>query len=56
MATSAHGTLSANAWNTLPISATLAANTAYWFVSNTNGANTSVNNMAYDTGASGVVA
>jgi hypothetical protein len=37
----------ANSWNARSVSATLAANTAYWFVFNTNGNN----NMSYDTGS-----
>jgi hypothetical protein len=47
VATTGTGTLTANAWNTLPIAATLAGNTAYWLMYNTNGDN----NMAFDTGA-----
>jgi len=46
VATSASGTLTANSWNTLPITATLAANTPYWLMYNTNGDN----NMSYDAG------
>ena len=46
VATSASGTLTANSWNTLPITATLAANTTYWLMYNTNGDN----NMSYDAG------
>jgi hypothetical protein len=53
VASTAQGTLTANAWNTLAISATLAPNAAYWFVYNTNGTTATVNNMAYDAGASG---
>ncbi|SNY03735.1 PQQ-dependent sugar dehydrogenase [Paractinoplanes atraurantiacus] len=47
VATSTTGTLTANSWNTRPISATLAANTAYWLVYNTNGDN----NLSYDAGS-----
>jgi hypothetical protein len=47
VATSASGTLTANAWNSVPVSATLAPNTAYWLMYNTNGDN----NLSYDTGA-----
>ncbi|PRX20438.1 glucose/arabinose dehydrogenase [Actinoplanes italicus] len=43
------GTLTANSWNTAPITATLAANTPYWLMYNTNGDN----NLSYDTGTSG---
>ncbi|GIJ74895.1 PQQ-dependent sugar dehydrogenase [Virgisporangium ochraceum] len=46
VATSATGTLTANAWNTLPISAALAPDTAYWLMYNTNGDN----NLSYDAG------
>jgi hypothetical protein len=48
VATTVQGTLTANGWNSLPISATLAANTAYWFVYNTNSPSGALNNMAYD--------
>jgi hypothetical protein len=53
VASTAQGTLTASAWNTLPISATLAPNAAYWFVYNTNSTAASSNNMAYDAGLSG---
>lgn len=54
VANSASGTLAANTWNSVPISATLAANTPYFFVYNTNGASASVNNLHYtSTGRSG---
>jgi hypothetical protein len=53
VASTAQGTLTADAWNTLPISATLAPNAAYWFVYNTNSTNTNLNNMVYDSGSSG---
>ena len=53
VASTAQGNLTANAWNSLPISATLAPNTAYWFMYNTNGSNGNVNNLAYDNGPSG---
>ncbi|BCJ42132.1 hypothetical protein Aiant_27890 [Actinoplanes ianthinogenes] len=46
VATSTTGTLTANAWNTRPITAALAANTAYWLMYNTNGDN----NLSYDAG------
>lgn len=46
VASSASGALTANAWNTRPIAATLAPNTAYWLMYNTNGDN----NLSYDTG------
>ena len=47
VAATATGTLTPNSWNSLPIGATLTANTAYWFMYNTNGDN----NMSFDTGA-----
>jgi len=46
VATSTSGTLTANSWNTRPISAALTANTPYWLMYNTNGDN----NMSYDAG------
>jgi glucose/arabinose dehydrogenase/PKD repeat protein len=46
VASSTSGTLTANSWNTRPITATLAANTPYWLMYNTNGNN----NLSYDTG------
>ena len=50
VATSASGTLVANSWNTVPITATLAPNTSYFFGYNTNGASGSVNNLRYASG------
>ncbi|BAL87960.1 hypothetical protein AMIS_27400 [Actinoplanes missouriensis 431] len=47
VATSASAALTANSWNTSPIAATLAPNTAYWLMYNTNGDN----NLSYDTGS-----
>jgi hypothetical protein len=46
VANTGNGTLTANAWNTLPVSASLAGNTAYWLMYNTNGNN----NLSFDTG------
>ena len=54
VAQSGTGTLMANAWNTLPVSAALAANTSYWLMYNTNGSTTGYNNMSYVSGASNV--
>jgi len=51
VASSASGTLTANAWNTLPISASLAPNTRYWLMYNTNGRSAAVNNMRMDPGS-----
>ncbi len=48
VAVTSQGTLTGNAWNTLPISTTLASNTAYWFIYNTNSPNLNYNNMAFD--------
>jgi hypothetical protein len=53
VATSATGTLVANAWNTLGVSASLQPSTSYWLVFNTNGRSTSVNNMRYNSGTAG---
>jgi hypothetical protein len=50
VASSASGTLTANAWNTLPINASLSANTSYWLVYNTNGP--PLNNMKFNAGGS----
>ena len=49
LAQSSTGTLKANSWNTLPVSASLSAHTAYWLVYNANGSNGSVNNLYYNT-------
>ncbi|HET6317669.1 MAG TPA: choice-of-anchor R domain-containing protein, partial [Chloroflexota bacterium] len=54
VASSATGTLSANSWNTLPISgANLAANSSYWLMYNTNGRTSALNNMRRDDGVPG---
>jgi hypothetical protein len=53
IATSTTGTLAANTWNTLPISATLAPSTSYWLMFNTDGRTSTVNNMRLDTGSDG---
>ena len=50
VASSATGTLVANSWNTVPITATLAPATSYFFVYNTNGASSAVNNLRYASG------
>jgi Domain of unknown function (DUF1929)/Bacterial Ig domain len=47
------GTLTANAWNTLAVSATLQPNSNYWLMYNTNGGATSVNNMYFNGGGTG---
>ncbi len=53
IASSASATLVANDWNTVALAATLAPNTAYWLMYNTNGSTASYNNLAYDAGGSG---
>jgi Big-like domain-containing protein len=53
IAVSAAGTLTANAWNTLAVTASLAGSTNYWLMFNTNGRTASVNNMYYNSGAAG---
>jgi hypothetical protein len=49
VASTAVGNLTANAWNTLPLTTTpvLAPNTAYYIVYNTNGGNSNLNNLHY---------
>ena len=49
----ATGTLVANDWNTLRVSASLLGSTNYWLMFNTNGRTAAVNNMRYNTGAAG---
>ncbi|WP_189131790.1 Ig-like domain-containing protein [Wenjunlia tyrosinilytica] len=53
VAATASGTLTANAWNSLPITATLNPNTSYWLMYNTNGTTIAANNMHYSDGGSG---
>lgn len=50
VAKSASGTLKANSWNTIAITATLKAGKHYWLAYNTNGTNGSVNNMRFSSG------
>jgi hypothetical protein len=52
VAHTASGTLTANAWNTLAISATLSANTSYWLGYEANGSGAQ-NNMNYGSGVAG---
>lgn len=47
IANTASGTLTANAWNTLPVTATLTPNTNYFIAYNTNASSDSYNNMHY---------
>jgi hypothetical protein len=51
LARTGSGTLVSNSWNTLSLSTHLNANTNYWLMYNTNGANQFANNMRY--GSSG---
>jgi hypothetical protein len=50
IASSATGKLTANSWNTLPITAALSPNTSYWLMYNTNGITVKNNNMKYSSG------
>ena len=54
VAQTAVGTLTANSWNSLPLTATLAANTQYWLMYNTDASGPTFNNMAYDHDEQGV--
>ena len=54
LASSASATLTANAWNTVALTATLSPNTPYWLAYNTNGASAAVNNLHYSTGGTSV--
>jgi Domain of unknown function (DUF1929)/Bacterial Ig domain/Kelch motif len=51
--TTTSGTLTANAWNTLPLNAALQPNTTYWLMYNSNGRTASVNNMYFNNGTTG---
>ncbi len=53
IASTQSGTLVAGSWNTMPISAALSANTAYWLVYNSNGSSASENNLKMDPGTAG---
>jgi hypothetical protein len=48
VAQSSVGVLAGNALNTLPMTATLSANTAYWLVYNTNASTSGLNNLYYN--------
>jgi hypothetical protein len=52
VAQTATGTLTANSWNTLPITATLSPSTSYWFFYETNSSSSSLSNMYYNSGGS----
>ena len=51
IASSAQGTLTAGHWNTLPISASLAASTTYWLAFSTDTTNSSINFIPFNAGA-----
>ncbi len=53
VASSVSATLHANAWNTVALAVTLAPNTSYWLMYNTNGSSSQYNNLAYDAGGNG---
>jgi len=53
VASSASATLVANNWNSVALAATLAPNTSYWLMYNTNASTASYNNLAYDAGGVG---
>ena len=50
IASSASQTIVPDAWDTVPISAPVAANAYYWLVYNTNGLAANTNNVRYDSG------
>ena len=54
VAQTGNGTLTANAWNTLPITATLSANTQYWLMYNTDATQSNLNEMYYSVGEQGI--
>jgi hypothetical protein len=53
VAQSVEGTLVANSWNTINLTATLAPATTYWLLYNTNALTSAFNNMAYNTTSAG---
>jgi hypothetical protein len=50
MASSVSQTIVPDAWNTVPISAPVAANAYYWLAYDTNGLAANTNNLRYDIG------
>src|SRR3989475_30221 len=50
IASSVSQTIVPDAWNTVPISAPVLANTYYWLAYNTNGLAANTNNLRYDAG------
>ncbi len=53
VASSASGTLAANSWNTVAITATLAPNATYWLIYNANGSAGGYDDLAYDPAPAG---
>src|SRR3989442_10299142 len=53
IAASATGTLTGNAWNTVPVTGALQPGTNYWLVYNSNARTTAVNNMYYSARGTG---
>lgn len=56
LASSATATLTAHSWNTVPLTAPLAAGTAYWLAYNTNGTTQAANNLRYSPGGTSAYA
>ena len=50
IASSASQTIVPDAWNAVPISASVSANAYYWLAYNTNGLAANTNNLRYDSG------
>jgi hypothetical protein len=50
IASSAPQTIVPDSWNTVPISAAVAANAYYWLAYNTNGLAANANDLRYDSG------
>jgi hypothetical protein len=53
LASTSSRTLVPNAWNTVPLAATLQPNTSYWLAYNTNAASSAANNVRIDPGSPG---
>ena len=54
VAQTAAGNLTANSWNSLPLSGTLSPNTQYWLMYNTNASQSGLNDMYYTTDEQGI--
>jgi len=54
VAASASGRLTANSWNTVALTVTLAPSTTYWLVYNANGSASQYDNLAYANGPAGI--